>query len=31
MNDDASLLQAMRAIEETGLPLNVHPFNQSLF
>jgi dihydroorotase len=31
MNDDASLLKAFRAIEKTGLPLNVHPFNQSLF
>jgi dihydroorotase-like cyclic amidohydrolase len=31
MNDEAQLLKAMRAIEKTGLPLNVHPFNQSLF
>ena len=31
MNDDAALLKAFRAIEQTGLPLNVHPFNQSLF
>jgi dihydroorotase len=31
MNDEADLLKAMRAIEKTGLPLNVHPFNQSLF
>lgn len=31
MNDEASLLKAFRAIEKTGLPLNVHPFNQSLF
>ncbi len=31
MNDEASLLKAMRAVEATGLPLNVHPFNQSLF
>jgi dihydroorotase len=31
MNDEASLLKAMRAVERTGLPLNIHPFNQSLF
>ncbi|HEU4864109.1 MAG TPA: dihydroorotase family protein [Candidatus Limnocylindria bacterium] len=31
MNDEASLLKAFRAVEKTGLPLNVHPFNQSLF
>jgi len=31
MNDEAQLLRAMRAVERTGLPLNVHPFNQSLF
>ena len=31
MNDEASLLKAMRAVEKTGLPLNIHPFNQSLF
>jgi dihydroorotase (multifunctional complex type) len=31
MNDEASLLKAMRAVEATGLPLNIHPFNQSLF
>jgi dihydroorotase/allantoinase len=31
MTDEASLLKAMRAVERTGLPLNIHPFNQSLF
>ena len=31
MNDEAKLLRAMRAVEKTGLPLNIHPFNQSLF
>jgi dihydroorotase (multifunctional complex type) len=31
MNDDAALLRAMRAIAETGLPMVIHPFNQSLF
>jgi dihydroorotase len=31
MNDEAQLLRAMRAVEATGLPLNIHPFNQSLF
>lgn len=31
MNDDGALLRAMRAIERTGLPMVVHPFNQSLF
>lgn len=31
MNDEASLLKAMRAVEKTGLPLNIHPFNQALF
>lgn len=31
MNDESSLLKAMRAIEKTGLPVNIHPFNQSLF
>jgi dihydroorotase (multifunctional complex type) len=31
LNDEASLLKAMRAVEKTGLPLNIHPFNQSLF
>lgn len=31
MNDEASLLKAMRAVEATGLPLHIHPFNQSLF
>ena len=31
MNDEASLLKAMREVEKTGLALNVHPFNQSLF
>ncbi|HXH06049.1 MAG TPA: dihydroorotase family protein [Vicinamibacterales bacterium] len=31
MNDEAQLLRAMRAVEKTGLPLNIHPFNQSLF
>ncbi len=31
MNDDGALLRAMRAIEKTGLPMVVHPFNQSLF
>ena len=31
MNDDGALLRAMRAVEKTGLPLVIHPFNQSLF
>jgi len=31
MNDEAALLRSMRAIARTGLPLLVHPFNQSLF
>lgn len=31
MNDEASLMASFRAIAETGLPLLVHPFNQSLF
>jgi dihydroorotase len=31
VNDEGHLLRAMRAVERTGLPLNVHPFNQSLF
>jgi dihydroorotase (multifunctional complex type) len=31
MNDDGELLTAMRAVAETGLPLNIHPFNQRLF
>jgi dihydroorotase (multifunctional complex type) len=31
MNDDGSLLRTMRAIADTGLPLLIHPFNQSLF
>lgn len=31
MNDDGALLRAMRAVEKTGLPLLIHPFNQSLF
>lgn len=31
VNDEGKLLTVMRAIEKTGLPLLVHPFNQSLF
>lgn len=31
MNDDGALLRAMRVIADTGLPMVVHPFNQSLF
>lgn len=31
MNDEGDLLRAMRAVAETGLPLLIHPFNQSLF
>lgn len=31
INDDGALLDVMRRIERTGLPLLVHPFNQSLF
>jgi dihydroorotase (multifunctional complex type) len=31
VNDEGHLLTVMRAIEKTGLPLLVHPFNQSLF
>lgn len=31
LNDDGMLLQTMRAVADTGLPLLVHPFNQSLF
>jgi dihydroorotase len=31
MNDEGTLLEAMRAIAETGLPMVIHPFNQSLF
>jgi dihydroorotase len=31
MNDEGQLLGAMRAIAETGLPMVIHPFNQSLF
>jgi dihydroorotase (multifunctional complex type) len=31
INDDDALLRTMRAVEKTGLPLLVHPFNQSLF
>lgn len=31
MNDEGDLLRAMRAVEKTGLPLLVHPFNQRLF
>ena len=31
LNDEAALLKAMRAVEKTGLPLHIHPFNQSLF
>ncbi|HEU5324350.1 MAG TPA: amidohydrolase family protein [Candidatus Limnocylindria bacterium] len=31
MNDEGQLLSAMRAVAETGLPLVIHPFNQSLF
>jgi dihydroorotase len=31
MNDEGELLSAMRAIAETGLPLVIHPFNQSIF
>ena len=31
MNDEGKLLAAMRAIAETGLPMVIHPFNQSLF
>lgn len=31
INDDAALLEAFRAIAETGLPVVVHPFNQRLF
>ncbi len=31
MNDEGQLLQAMRAVADTGLPLLIHPFNQSLF
>ncbi|HUZ51880.1 MAG TPA: amidohydrolase family protein [Streptosporangiaceae bacterium] len=31
INDHGELLTAFRAIAETGLPVVVHPFNQSLF
>jgi dihydroorotase len=31
VNDDGRLVELFRAIEETGLPCLVHPFNQSLF
>lgn len=31
MNDDGALLTVMREIAKTGLPLLIHPFNQSLF
>jgi dihydroorotase (multifunctional complex type) len=31
INDEKSLLAVFRAIAETGLPLVIHPFNQSLF
>ena len=31
MNDEGQLIAAMRAVAETGLPLVIHPFNQSLF
>ncbi len=31
INDEAALLRVLRAIAKTGLPLLVHPFNQSLF
>jgi dihydroorotase (multifunctional complex type) len=31
MNDEGALVRSMRAIAETGLPMVVHPFNQSLF
>ncbi len=31
INDDGALLRTMRAVEATGLPLLIHPFNQSLF
>jgi dihydroorotase (multifunctional complex type) len=31
MNDDGALLRAMRVIADTGLPMVIHPFNQSLF
>lgn len=31
VNDEGELLTIMREIEKTGLPLLVHPFNQSLF
>jgi len=31
LNDEGDLLRAMRAVEKTGLPLLIHPFNQRLF
>jgi dihydroorotase (multifunctional complex type) len=31
INDDGKMLQSFRAVADTGLPLLVHPFNQSLF
>jgi dihydroorotase (multifunctional complex type) len=31
LNDEAKLLTVMREVEKTGLPLLIHPFNQSLF
>lgn len=31
VNDDGTLVAMMRAVQSTGLPLLVHPFNQSLF
>ena len=31
MNDEGALLTGMRKIAETGLPMLIHPFNQSLF
>lgn len=31
INDEAALVASFRAIEKTGLPCLVHPFNQSLF
>lgn len=31
MNDEGDLLRTFRAVADTGLPMLVHPFNQSLF
>lgn len=31
VNDDGQLLKVMRSVATTGLPLLIHPFNQSLF